>query len=923
MEPWYKIVTPRKEVREGRSFNPDEFAIALEQVVAGTAPEDYCNPEQFFKRTCFTRALRENAGMALRRLAGKTENTAPALTLITQFGGGKTHTLTALYHLARNGEKASNYIGVSKLLKESSLSTVPEAKVAVFIGNAWDPQEGRETPWIDIARQLAGDKGITELGPAAKTTPPGTEAILRVFKAANGPVLVLMDEVLNFFNRHRNLAEHCYAFFDNLCRAMTGTTHGAVLISVPRSQVEMTDWDLQWQDRITKVVRRVAKDLIVNDEAEISEVVRRRLFEDLGGERTCKSIAKVYADWCYERRAQLPSEWTAVDTASTETKAREFLRSRFEICYPFHPATLSVFQRKWQALTQYQQTRGTLAMLAQWISCAYREGYQLARREPLITLGSAPLEVPEFRSVILGQLGEPKLIAAIDADISGAQSHARALDADTKGPLRNIHRRTATAILFESSGGQKDKMAHLPELRFALGEPEIDTTSIDTAALALESRAFFIRKVGTDGFQIRHQPTLRKAVNDRRASLDYETEIKPTMRTLVQKEFERGASIPLVFFPEDGVAIQDSPRLTLVIMDPECEWRGNGTLRQQIAEWTRQRGKTPRLYPGSLIWCMKKPGRELREKVELWLAWKRVSREIAEGTLGGDFDRTDRAEIQSRVVDADEAAKDEVWGGYRFAALADNKEPDGLSKPIDLGAGHSSGSETLCGRVISALKSGALLNESIGAGYIDRNWPPALKDSGAWSLTSLRQSFLNGSLTRLLDPDAILRGKIVEFIGKGDFGLASGQKPDGLYERIWYMELISPEEVAFESGVFLLKKDKAKALKAGIEHRPSPELPVKPFPQPEPMSTPDHEPDVKTIAEKQTCTLRLAGAIPPEVWNRLGTKILPKLRSGIELQIGVDFRVTLKSDTAQSIKSELRQILDDLGLTGKVVIEEF
>ncbi len=99
---------------------------------------------------------------------------------------------------------------------------------------------------------------------------------------------------------------------------------------------------------------------------------------------------------------------------------------------------------------------------------------------------------------------------------------------------------------------------------------------------------------------------------------------------------------------------------------------------------------------------MKKPGRELREKVELWLAWKRVSREIAEGALGGDFDRTDRAEIQSRVVDA----KDEVWGGYRFVALADNKEADGLGKPIDLGAGHSSGNETLCGRVISALNQG-------------------------------------------------------------------------------------------------------------------------------------------------------------------------------------------------------------------------
>ncbi|MGH8583078.1 MAG: hypothetical protein ACREWG_09895 [Gammaproteobacteria bacterium] len=98
MEPWYKIATG-KEVREGRSFNPDEFAIALEQVVAGTAPEDHRKPDQFFARICFTRALREHVGMVLRRLSGRTDNTSPVLTLITPFGGGKTHTLTKLYHL--------------------------------------------------------------------------------------------------------------------------------------------------------------------------------------------------------------------------------------------------------------------------------------------------------------------------------------------------------------------------------------------------------------------------------------------------------------------------------------------------------------------------------------------------------------------------------------------------------------------------------------------------------------------------------------------------------------------------------------------------------------------------------------------------------------------------------------------------------
>src|SRR5438445_3830648 len=746
-------------------------------------------------------------------------------------------------------------------------------------GRSFNPDE------FAIARQLAGDTGVEALGPAARTTPPGTESIARVFQATGAPVLLLFDEVLNFLNRHRGMAEPFHAFIQNLTVATTGTTHGAAVISLPRSQVEMTQWDQEWQDRISKVVRRVAKDLIANDETESSEVIRRRLFQDLGSEKIRKSVAKAFGDWCFERRAQLPPEWTAVDSAATEAKAREFLRGRFEACYPFHPATLSVFQRKWQALPQYHQTRGTLAMLAQWISLAAQEGYRKARTEPLVTLGSAPLAEPGFRSVVLGQLGESRLVAASDTDIAGEQSHAKALDADTKGPLHGIHQRVGTAILFESSGGQTDKVAHLPELRFALCEPEVDTTSIDNAASALEGRSYFIRKAGSDGFRIGYQPTMKKVVSDRRASLDEETEVKPALRKLVEDEFRRGASIPILPFPRDGAEIPDAPRLTLVVAGPAVEWSGAGPLRTQIAEWIRQRGKSPRLYPGALVWCLKKPGRDLREKVEQWLAWKRVAREVADGTLGGEFDKSDRDELQTNVKTGEGAAKDEVWGGYRFAVVADAQEPDGL-KVIDLGAGHSSSGETLCGRVIAALKSEALLNESVGAGYIERNWPPELKKSGAWPLAGLRQCFLNGSLTRLVDPDATLKGKIVEFVGRGDFGLASGRKPDGNYDRVWFQELLAPDEVAFEAGVFLLRKIAAEALKAGTPPSPAPEPQAQPGPgpvvSPQPLGALPPEPETGA----GTKTIRLVGTVAPEIWNRLGTRILPKLRSGSDLQTG-------------------------------------
>jgi hypothetical protein len=299
-----------------------------------------------------------------------------------------------------------------------------------------------------------------------------------------------------------------------------------------------------------------------------------------------------------------------------------------------------------------------------------------------------------------------------------------------------------------------------------------------------------------------------------------------------------------------------------------------------------------------------------------------VAREVADGTLGGEFDRDDRAELHSKFKDAEEAAKDEVWGDYRFAVLADAQEADGL-KVIDLGAGHSSGGETLCGRVIAALKSQALLNESVGAGYIERNWPPALKESGAWPLASLRQSFLNGSLTRLVDPDAVLRTKVVEFISRGDFGLASGAKADGSYERIWFEEQLASDEVAFESNVFLLQKAKAKAIKSALEGGAVP-----PEPGPEPIQPPgpiigsgpgpEPGPEPGGVAT----VLRVRGSIPPEVWNRLGTKLLPKLRSGADLKVGIDFSVSVESPVAKTLLADLRQILDDLGLAAKVTVDE-
>jgi len=152
---------------------------------------------------------------------------------------------------------------------------------------------------VRLELQVAPGERLAILGPSAKDAPPGTDTINRLIAKVDGPVLLLFDELLNLFSRHRGLGEPMHAFLHNIVRGFVGSNHRAAVISLPRSQVEMTDWDREWQERITKVVRRVAKDLIANDETEIGEVVRRRLFQDLGSDRVRRNVATAFAEWCF------------------------------------------------------------------------------------------------------------------------------------------------------------------------------------------------------------------------------------------------------------------------------------------------------------------------------------------------------------------------------------------------------------------------------------------------------------------------------------------------------------------------------------------------------------------------------------------------------------------------------------------------
>jgi hypothetical protein len=242
----------------------------------------------------------------------------------------------------------------------------------------------------------------------------------------------------------------------------------------------------------------------------------------------------------------------------------------------------------------------------------------------------------------------------------------------------------------------------------------------------------------------------------------------------------------------------------------------------------------------------------------------------------------------------------------------------GRLRVVDLGAGHSSGAKSLCDRVLGALKSNALLNESPGAGYLERRWPEAFKASGAWPIKSLRQAFLDGSLERLINPDEYLKRKIPEFVARGDFGLASGEQIGGAYQRVWFDEAISSDEVSFDPDVYLLKKEKAKALRTGASVQNIGE-PTTPSAKPEEATGPVGEEPV--AAPHGFKTIVLTGAVPPELWNKVGIRLIPKLRSNAQPILGVNFSLEVDAGQSANALREIRQALVDLELTGKISIE--
>ncbi len=917
LPPWYKVAVPREDLRRRKPLDAAQFAVHLDRVVAREAPPEYIDAERFLARTFITDGLKRLAGEVLRRLAGEREGANAVLNLVTAFGGGKTHALTLLYHLARQGPEARSLPGVPGLLEAARLDDVPAAAVAVFVGTDWDAVKGRSgkgeptrrTPWGDIAWQLAQQAGepslfeaVAEQDEARVRT--GKDAIRR-FLPSDRPVLILMDEVMNFVAAARGisvegstLASQFYEFVHNLTEEADSRDRLCVVVSLPKSELEMSADDQGDFQRLSKVTTRVAEPYVLARDLEIPEIVRRRLFDDVGSPTDVRSTAKPFARWLSDHRDQVPT-WFPVDSAEEV----------FAATYPFHPTVLSVFERKWQSLPSFQRTRGILRLLAQWVSIAYEEGFKGAHEDPLLSLGTAPLEDQFFRAAVLEQLGTDALQAAIISDIAGEQAHAERLDANAPETLRRarIHRRVATAVFFESSGGQARDLATLPEVRLAVGEPGLELGNVETALGTLQDACYYLTVEGAE-YRFSTRANLNKLVADRRAALS-QADVEEQARAAVRKVFSDTKGVDrafdVVFFPREAKEIPDTPALRLVVLAPDEPW-GDATTAM-IDGWMAQHGAAPRRFRNALVWSVADSGSGLLEAGRRHLAWEMLEDEAdARG-----FDESERAQLKDNRARAEQALKEAVWRSYRWLALLGH---DGALRHEDLGMLHSSAAPSMQALIQARLKQADELTDSLGPQRIVQNWPIAATGRvKEWSTKAVRDAvYSSPQFTRLLDPVA-LKDTIAKGVAQGLFGCAS-KDPSG-YVGIAFEDGMSPADIEFSDDVVLMLPEIARQIK---EARPAPEAPVPPVRSPGPEPVPSGKGEQQPIfTGERVAGVSWEGELPWQKWTTFYNKVLSGL-AGENLELTVKFEARPASGLLREKVESIKDNLSELGLPSDV-----
>jgi predicted AAA+ superfamily ATPase len=769
MKPWWQVAIPHKDIREGRI---GDFAADLRSILKNEATIEYQDPETFFKRTHLTKGLENIIRDVLLVLSGKEDS--KIIQIQTPFGGGKTHALVALYHLIKSGGRTSHIDDVKRILDCAGLSEVPEAKVAVFVGTVPDPLKGK-TPWGEIAEQLGVYDEVEEHD--ARRITPGREILEALLKRSQ-PVLILVDELTEYIVKAKEFEDQVFAFCQELTEAVKSSKQCVLLCTLP-SSAPYGERGERVLNQLQRIFGRMQMIYTPVEGEEVYQILRKRLFEDLGDEKAHEVVAGEYFDFYQRLGEEVPREVREVS-----------YREKMKKAYPFHPELIDALYERWGTIPTFQRTRHVLGLLAEVISDLFMREDQ----SPLIQPPNINLANPRIRRRFVEHIGEV-FESVVRSDIAGEDAKAVKIDRymGTEYARFKVASGLATCIFFYSFSGGERKGATAQRLRLAFLRPEVPPAIIGDALRRLEDidgplylhlergLYYFDSKVGLNRLVVEREEAVR------------EDELEAELRREVEKA--SGRDFEVFVWPRSSADVPDSKKLKMAILPFDFVMQDPRTA-ELVQEVLTKYSTGFRTYKNTLMLLVADQNEYGALKTE-------VRRYLAINAIKEDRERMrtlseeDRERVNQRAKDVESSVRVKAVSVYRYLAKASK---EGVAT-FDMGIATVGERLTLTGRARDFLVGQEILLKKLAPKVVlERAFS---KDEDQKSFTEIWEAFLKYPELPVLESESVLKSAIAQGVQNGVFGISIG-------EKVRYSEPVSVDEITEDAIV--LRREVAERL---------------------------------------------------------------------------------------------------------------
>ena len=720
LKPWREVVAPHRDVASG-GYQQAEFAADLWQVHIGEGTDEYRNPAEFFRRTYLTESLKGLLSGAMQRLSGQGGD--PVVELQTNFGGGKTHSMLALYHLF-SGMPTGELLGIDDLIASAEIAARPDhVKRVVLVGNKISPgnpsakEDGTvvRTLWGELAWQLGGKAAFDKVRQDdERATNPGDA--LRELMNEYGPCLILIDEWVAYARQLHDDAdlpagsfETHFSFAQTLTESARAANCCLLVISLPSSDTA-TSPHAQGEDeevgglrgraalaRLKNVIGRVESSWTPASTEEGFEIVRRRLFEPLSEREhfTARdNVSRTFADFYRTQQQEFPAECRDAD-----------YERRLRAAYPIHPEVFDRLYTDWSALVKFQRTRGVLRLMAAVIHSLWDHG----DRNPLIMPAHIPIDDPHVRNELTRYLSD-NWTPIIEADVDGPNALPQRIDGEVANLGKfSATRRVARTVYLGSAPTTSVANRGIEDRRIKLGcaMPGETPAIFGDALRRLSTQATFLYQDGPR-YWYSTQPTVTKLAEDRadqfrRDPAPVVAEIEKRLRTDLRTagDFQRLHTVP-----QSGADIPDDMDARLVVLGTEHPHSSGSNSKAQAAATAilENRGNTPRLFRNTLVFLAVDQTRlqDLDEAVRRYLAWSSILQD--KETLNLDPHQVRQAEAQLKSEDG--AVVGRLPETYQWLLVPVQSTPEAV---VEWQALRLTGQDPLAVRACKKLRSEELL----------------------------------------------------------------------------------------------------------------------------------------------------------------------------------------------------------------------